>query len=211
MGSIKWLSTGTTQGSGGFYAVGWAKWGAENSGIENIYICDNVSLSSFDGVDLGDLMGADPAGTNLLLDGTQNEGDAVIENLKYDNVTTDTTATIPYERAFLIVVGVKIKSDADEIAPKADRNLVAYVNQDNMYVYIVWTPAQFGASSDNSTNSEERVVENNVEWTADGDYDGETVNAEARVNVVLTNGGNAYRLNAGDTLTLTEVSLYLWA
>jgi hypothetical protein len=229
---------------GGFYAIPFvgAKGEPDNCGIENIYICDNENadpdVSNWPDPDnaehwdlnLGDLGGEDQVGSNTdpLMNGTYNNVEidnsgAVIENENYSpgGGDLDDFATIPYERPFVIVVAVKVKANADWTATtKENARLVAYVNKDNMYVYVEWSPSMYGDDNENTeaeSTEREWAFENNVPWTTNQAYDGTTTDAEARVNCVIcntdgtSNNIQGFRLNAGQTLNLDKVELWVWA
>jgi hypothetical protein len=240
------LRTSAPSGEG-FYAIPFvgAKSQPDNCGIENIYICDNYGAdpdtptfpdpddpTHWDD-DLGLLGGEDLAGVDYdqLMNGTYNDpaidnSGAVIEN--YPTANPDTWATIPYERPFVIVVAVRIEADADNVyTTKENQKLVAYVNRDNMYVYLDWSPNMFGDGYENSQEEEqngntcEHIFDNSpgIDWTIPNQpNDGTGPDDWARVNVVFANtdgiGGTDYQgfqLNAGDTLNLDEVELWVWA
>jgi hypothetical protein len=223
--------------SGNWFTPGWftaaVVTAAENSGIENVYIVDNYwtpdNFVNYDlGLQGGEDMDNDP--NNYLLAGSS---DAVITG-------DDDNATIPYESPFKIVVAVRIEADADEWAPKRQRRLVAYVNEDNMYVFLDWSPSTDIGETYNVENSEltgdgpdayERYFGGNVSWTKnsaayDG-FDGTTAepNHWARINVVFTNANKnvyatppetgtenlGFRLAAGTSITLDNIDLWIWA
>jgi hypothetical protein len=221
--------------AGKWYTPGWFSAAEvtddENSGIENVYIVDNCwKKEDFENVDLGENgVDDDEDNTNMLLAGST---DAVIE----DN---NRSATIPYESAFKIVVAIRFEADADEFAPKRERRLVAYVNEDNMYVWINWSPTTDVGEQYTEENSEvsgmayERIFDNgdsDITWTENSpDYDGfdgqiAGTDDWARINVVFCNANKApgsaedagndelgFRLAAGATMTLDNIDLWIWA
>jgi hypothetical protein len=186
--------------SGKWFTPGWFTaaevTAAENSGIENVYIVDNYwDEADFENVNLGENgVITDPDNVNMLLAGST---DAVITG-NNDN------AEIPYESPFKIVVAVRVEADADEWAPKRQRRLAAYVNEDNMYVFLDWSPSTDVGETYNVENSEltgdgpsayERwfALDSDVSWTKnDSAYDGfdgtiAEPNDWARINVVFCN------------------------
>jgi hypothetical protein len=177
----------------------------ENSGIENVYICDNdvggtpvedlLSDTSTENENLADhWLGNVP--DNYLLNGSS---DPIIDE-NQDN------ATIPYERDFCIVVAVKVAADETYVGNKAAAKYVAYVNPENMYVYVAWSGSLTGSENTQLTGYE-YAFDNDVPWQSGASNS----IGFARVNCVITNSDDGFRLPAGGNLSLDPIRLWGWA
>jgi hypothetical protein len=105
----------------------------DNTSIENVYICDNDALANLSDVS--------KENENLI----EHWTGLVTENYLLDGASDplitgdDDTATIPYEVPFQVVVAFTAIADADYVGDKAGEHLVAYISQDNVYVYENWS------------------------------------------------------------------------
>ncbi|MEM2878719.1 MAG: hypothetical protein QXG10_04160 [Candidatus Hadarchaeales archaeon] len=186
------LISGQLLTADGQFLLGFTAGVPENSGIENVLICDNLAPNS---TNFGRHISGEN-NDNWLLDGAS---DAII-------TANSDTATIPYEYPFTIVMACKVKADAGYTGNKQDAKLVAYVNMDNMYGYLSFSGAHSGTENTQNTGYE-FVFDNNVPWTQNGAY----ASGYARVNCVFNNGGAGFKLPAGGTLSLDTIALYIWS
>jgi|GEM_PF-832063 len=186
------LISGTLVSSDGTVLLGFTGDVPENSGIENVLICDNLAPTE---ANFGVHISAEE-NPDKLLDGAT---DAII-------TSSGDNATIPYEYPFTIVMVCKVKADASYTGNKQTAKLVAYVNKDNMYGYLSYSGALSGTENTQDTGYE-FAFDNNVPWTQSDDYS----TGYARVNCVFNNGGSGFTLPAGGTLSLDTIALYIWS
>ncbi|MEM2875004.1 MAG: hypothetical protein QW567_03180 [Candidatus Hadarchaeales archaeon] len=186
------LISGQLLTADGQFLIGFTGGVPENSGIENVLICDNDVPNS---TNFGVHISMENNSTKLLNGAT----DAVITG-------TGDSATIPYEYPFTIVMACRVEADASYTGNKQTAKLVAYVNQDNMYGYLSYSGALSGTENTQNTGYE-YAFDNNVPWTTNGAY----ATGYARVNCVFNYNGQGFVLPAGGTLNLDNIALYIWS
>jgi len=186
------LISGNLVASDGTVLLGFTGGIPENSGIENVLICDNLV----------------PNETNFGVHISEQDNPDKLKDGATDAVITQSgdNATVPYESPFTIVMACRVEADASYTGNKQTAKLVAYVNKENMYGYISYSGSLSGSENTQSTNYE-FAFDNNQPWTQNGSYS----TGYARVNCVFNRNGNGFVLPAGGTLSLDTIALYIWS